>query len=124
MRNIIKSHKGNLLALTVRFISKDETPVISCAPNGNYFSFMSYFNRSKSLAGYHRFHLMAQELIDAALARGGTFYLPYELHATSEQFKKAYPQADHFFERKRYYDPEERFRNALYDKYASGHELN
>jgi hypothetical protein len=37
---------------------------------------------------------------------------------TIEQFRRAYPQADRFFEMKRKYDPEELFQNEFYVKYG------
>jgi FAD/FMN-containing dehydrogenase len=61
---------------------------------------------------------MTRELIEAALKSGGSYYLPYRLHATVDQFRRAYPQWETFFELKRKYDPEERFENQLYLKYG------
>ena len=40
----------------------------------------------------------SKKLIDTALKLGGTYYLPYRLHATTEQFQKAYPPALEFFQ--------------------------
>jgi hypothetical protein len=40
------------------------------------------------------------------------------LHATPAQFEKAYPQARRFFERKRAFDPDERFQNQFYKTYG------
>jgi len=65
-----------------------------------------------------RMEEMTRELIDAALARGGRYYLPYRLHATKAQFEKAYPQARALFERKHYYDPNDIFQNQFYAKYG------
>jgi hypothetical protein len=39
------------------------------------------------------------------------------LHATREQFRRAYPQAAQFFALKRRYDPDELFQNQFYLKY-------
>ncbi len=48
-----------------------------------------------------------------AQQEGGTYYLPYCLHASPEQFARAYPQGREFFERKRAYDPDELFHNEF-----------
>ncbi|HUG90050.1 MAG TPA: hypothetical protein VML55_04400 [Planctomycetaceae bacterium] len=40
------------------------------------------------------------------------------VHATREQFHRAYPQAREFFERKRTYDPGEVFQNRFYVEYG------
>ena len=61
---------------------------------------------------------MTRELVDAALSVGGCYYLPYRLHATPEQFHRAYPEARRFFERKRVHDPEELFQNRFYQTYG------
>jgi hypothetical protein len=44
--------------------------------------------------------------------------LPYRLHATPEQFARAYPQGADFFAAKRRYDPDELFQNEFYLKYG------
>jgi hypothetical protein len=43
--------------------------------------------------------------------------LPYRLHATPEQFRRAYPEADRFFALKRQHDRDELFQNEFYLKY-------
>ena len=48
-----------------------------------------------------RVGVWTRELIDAALAVGGTYYLPYQPHATAEQFHRAYPRARELFALKR-----------------------
>jgi hypothetical protein len=63
---------------------------------------------------------LTQELIDASLASGGRYYLPYRLHATVPQFERAYPQAKSFFGKKREHDPHEVFQNEFYLKYGGG----
>ena len=49
--------------------------------------------------------MWTRELIDAVLAVGGTYYLPYQPHATAEQFHRAYPRAKELFALKRKLDP-------------------
>ena len=58
-----------------------------------------------------------RELIDAAISVGGCYYLPYQPHASHEQFHRAYPRANELFALKRQLDPQFRFRNVLWDKY-------
>jgi SAM-dependent methyltransferase len=47
----------------------------------------------------------------------GAYYLPYQAHATSEQFHKAYPWAKKLFKLKDKLDPDFRFRNIIWDTY-------
>jgi FAD/FMN-containing dehydrogenase len=59
--------------------------------------------------------IWTRELIDTALDEGGTYYLPYQIAATKEQFHAAYPGAWDLFSLKRRVDPENKFRNRLWD---------
>ena len=47
---------------------------------------------------------LTERLIGAVLAIGGSFYLPYRLHARGDQLRKAYPRLDGFIAGKREYD--------------------
>jgi FAD/FMN-containing dehydrogenase len=58
-----------------------------------------------------------RELIDAAISFAGTYYLPYQIHATRAQFHAAYARAERFFALKKGLDPEYKFRNQLWDAY-------
>jgi FAD/FMN-containing dehydrogenase len=76
------------------------------------------FTQPLTPAGEERMKALTRRLIDEALAVGGTYYLPYRLHATREQFERAYPMARRFFALKRKYDPNEIFWNAFYATYG------
>ena len=58
-----------------------------------------------------------RQLIDLAIAHQGSYYLPYQIHASREQFLAAYPRAPEFFALKQRLDPGYKFRNALWDTY-------
>jgi FAD/FMN-containing dehydrogenase len=62
---------------------------------------------------------MTVKLIDRSLARGGSYYPPYRLHATRKQLRAAFSRLDEFVAAKRRYDPQLRFRNALWDTYLA-----
>jgi FAD/FMN-containing dehydrogenase len=81
-------------------------------------AFVMFFSQPRTDAGEAEMQAMTVELVDAVLEAGGRYYLPYRLHATSEQFRRAYPQADEFFSLKRKYDPQELFQNQFYRKYG------
>ena len=48
---------------------------------------------------------MTRELIERVIAIGGSFYLPYRLHARPDQLARAYPAIEAFAACKRRYDP-------------------
>ena len=81
------------------------------------FAFVIYYKQGTSDAAREEVGRWTRELIDAALNLGGSFYLPYQLQATQEQFLRAYPRAAEFLTLKRRLDPTNKFRNELLDKY-------
>jgi len=116
-QRIIRQHQGDLLNATVRDIAADTDTFLRYAREP-VMAFVMFFNQPRTGAADAQMERMTQELIDAALAARGCYYLPYRLHATPEQFRRAYPQAAAFFEMKRRHDPQERFQNQFYLKYG------
>ncbi len=116
-RKIIPAHAGDLLNLTVRSLRADSDAVLAYARQ-DVFSLVMLYSQRTNMEGEKSMAAMTRELIDAALTAGGTYYLPYRLHGTAEQFAHAYPMADAFFALKRKYDPEEIFQNKFYLEYG------
>src|SRR6185369_16399200 len=101
----------------VRDLKEDKDTFLRYADQ-DMFAFVMLFNQERSPAADEQMRLFTTEMIDAALASGGRYYLPYRLHATREQFARAYPRAAQFFAKKRQYDPEELFRNQFWERYG------
>ena len=60
---------------------------------------------------------MTEALIERVAAIGGSFYLPYRLHARRDQVAAVYRSTAQFVARKRHYDPQLIFRNAMWPAY-------
>lgn len=116
-RRIICKHNGDLLNVTVRDVETDSDTFLKYA-NQRVVAFVMFFSQPRTASGDAQMQQMTRELIDAALDAEGRYYLPYRLHATMAQFRRAYPQADEFFALKRRYDPQELFQNQFYLKYG------
>jgi FAD/FMN-containing dehydrogenase len=117
MRRIISQHRPNLLNVTVRAVDEDSDTFLRYADKP-MLAFVMLFVQNRNDAGDAAMKALTQELIDAAIEHHGRYYLPYRLHATREQFSRAYPQSREFFELKRQYDPDELFQNAFYATYG------
>jgi FAD/FMN-containing dehydrogenase len=117
LRAIIPKSHADLLNVTVRDVRQDHDSLLRYA-DCDMVSLVMLFNQQRTADGDTQMQSLTAELIDAALALGGRYYLPYRLHATPEQFGRAYPQAEQFFALKRRYDPDELFQNQLYLKYG------
>jgi|GEM_PF-3462963 len=61
---------------------------------------------------------LTSDLIDLASDQGGRFFLPYQLHYTAAQLKRAYPEIGAFFAAKSKWDPDGLFGNSWYARYA------
>jgi FAD/FMN-containing dehydrogenase len=116
-RAIVPKHHGDLLNVTIRNIMEDTDTFLRYA-NQELFAFVMLFNQPRTRDADTRMEEMTRELVDAAIACGGRYYLPYRLHASKGQMARAYPNAAAFFERKRHYDPEEIFQNQFYITYG------
>lgn len=116
-RTIIPKYAGNLLNVTIRSVETDSDSQLRYATEP-MFALVMLFQQNRTAEADEQMAAMTRELIDASLDAGGRYYLPYRLHATREQFQRAYPQADALFALKRKYDPNEVFQNQFYLKYG------
>ena len=118
IKEILNRHQVNVVNISIRHAHKDPGSLLAWARE-ECFAFVLYYKQATTDAAKEQVGVWTRELIDAVLAHNGTYYLPYQLHATKQQFNQAYPNLDRFVEIKNQYDPEGRFTNALWDKYLS-----
>lgn len=116
MAEILQRYKVNALNVSVRHALADPGAVMAWA-RGETFAFVLYYKQRTRDNAINRVAVWTRELIDAAISVGGCYYLPYQPHATPEQFHAAYPRAQELFALKRRLDPDFRLRNVLWDKY-------
>jgi FAD/FMN-containing dehydrogenase len=117
-REIIPAHRQDLLNVTLRYVDADSSSVLAYAPQPRIAAVMLFVQKRTAEAD-DDMRAMTVKLIDRTLAIGGSYYLPYRLHATREQLRAAYARLDEFVTAKRRYDPHLRFRNALWDSYLA-----
>lgn len=117
LRAVVEARDLNLLSATIRYVPVNEETVLSYSPQES-FGVVLYFNVGRSAQAQADAQEWTRELVDHALARNGTYYLPYVLYASPEQFHAAYPRADEFFAAKREHDPDLLFMNAFHEAYA------
>lgn len=116
MRDVFKKHNVNVINVSIRHSLKDSGSYLAWAPE-EVFSFVVYYKQMTFGFAQNKVKKWTQEMIDQVLTVGGRYYLPYQIYATKEQFQKAYPLYKEFFEVKRKFDPTNKFRNKLWDKY-------
>jgi FAD/FMN-containing dehydrogenase len=117
-RDIIPKAKAEFMNVTLRYVDSDRTSRMCFAPDPRISAVMS-FSQEMTVDGEVDMMLMTERLIDGILSIGGTFYLPYRLHARRDQVEQAYPASTAFVARKREYDPGLLFRNTMWTTYFS-----
>jgi len=118
-RRIIPKAESEFLNVTLRYVAKDETSVLAYAKTDRIAAVMS-FSQAMTPEGEVDMLKTTEALIEMVGSIGGSFYLPYRLHARNDQVASIYPRAGHFVERKKHYDPALVFRNLMWDIYFAG----
>jgi decaprenylphospho-beta-D-ribofuranose 2-oxidase len=116
----IFSKYPDLLLLTnhFRFVPGNSEALLSFAPQDSICMIPCYLADQGTSGWVARLTAATNELVEAALSLNGRHYLAFDILATPEQVRRAYPRFGPFLELKRLNDPAALFRSMLYDKYA------
>jgi len=116
MTEIFLRYNVNVINVSIRHALPDSGSYLAWARE-EVFAFVVYYKQGTSSTEKNKVGIWTRELIDAVISEKGTYYLPYQAHATPEQFHKAYPNAEKLFELKKKLDPDFRFHNVIWDTY-------
>lgn len=116
MKRLFRAHDANILNVSIRAVD-EEDHALTYAP-APAFSVVLYLNQKTDADGSRMMAALTSALIDLSKANGGRFFLPYQLHYTPAQLEASYPEIRGFFAAKRRFDPEARFSNRWYERYA------
>ena len=116
MGRILRRHRVAAVNVSIRHSPADEVALLPWARE-EVFSFVLFYKQRVDLQAQRAVGEWTRELIDAALQHEGRYYLPYQLHATREQFERAYPEIVQLRQLKASVDPQGRFSNTLWQKY-------
>lgn len=117
-RRLVLASGAELLNITLRYVAADASSVMGYAPDERIAAVM-FFSQPLTARGEEVMRALTVGLVQAALDLGGSFYLPYRLHALPEQLRAAYKAVDAFAAAKRAADPDLVFRNLMWDHYFS-----
>jgi FAD/FMN-containing dehydrogenase len=116
MRDIYQKHHVNVINVSLRHALPDNEAYLSWA-NQEVFAFVIYYQQKTDADAKEKVKLWTVEMTDAILSENGSWYLPYQPHASIEQFNQGFPNAPKYFEIKNRLDSAHRFTNKLLDKY-------
>ena len=116
MGAILRKHRVSAVNVSIRHSPADTLSLLPWAREEVY-SFVLFYRQGVDLPAQRAVGDWTRELIDATLKAEGRYYLPYQLHATREQFDRAYPEAAQLRQLKSRVDPQGRFSNSMWQKY-------
>ncbi|MCW1888168.1 MAG: FAD-binding oxidoreductase [Candidatus Moranbacteria bacterium] len=116
MKKVFNDYDVNVINVSIRHALPDTGSTLAWAKTES-FAFVVYYKQDTDKEAIQKVGNWTREMIDQVLSVGGTYYLPYQLHATDDQFHRAYPRALEYFEIKKRLDPTNKFTNKLWDKY-------
>ncbi len=116
MADVLRRHDVNVVNVSIRHAIPDPGTYLAWAPE-EVFAFVLFYRQGIHAADQDEVGRWTRELVDAVLAVGGHYYLPYQIYPTAAQFHRAYPRAQELFALKQRVDPTYKFRNALWDRY-------
>ena len=116
MAAILRRRRTGALNVSIRHSPADTASMLPWAPV-EVFCFVLYYKQRVTESATSEVEAWTREMVDAALHNSGRYYLPYRLHATHDQFARAYPEAVQFAALKKKVDPGNRLRNLLWDRY-------
>lgn len=120
-RAILVAGKMDVVSSTIRFVKANDETALAYSPKEDSFAIIQMSNVGLSANEQAHAAKVTQDLVDAAVANGGSYYLTYQDYPTPAQMRKAYPRTDFVFERKLHYDPDERFSSRFYERYKNAH---
>jgi len=116
MQVILSRYAVKVVNVSIRHSHPDPGSFLAWATE-EVFALVLYYKQGVAPADCECVAVWTRELIAEAIACGGRYYLPYQPHATVEQFHAAYPHATKLFELKQQVDPNYRFRHCLWEQY-------
>ena len=92
LAKLMQQVDSGTLNISIRHASADPRVLMSWARE-DVFCFVVYYKQQLSAPAQAFVGQWTRAMIDLALRHEGTYYLPYQLHATQAQFEQAYPRA-------------------------------
>jgi FAD/FMN-containing dehydrogenase len=116
VRKKARSNKMDIIYGTVRLIKQDTETFLPWAKQ-DYACIIFNLRVIHTEPGINKVQNDFRDLIDMAIAYGGSYYLTYHHFARKDQTLKCYPELPAFLKKKKQYDPIELFQSDWYNYY-------
>jgi FAD/FMN-containing dehydrogenase len=114
LRSVAQLHDARLLNATIRDVPADTTTALPYARTDS-FAIVLYIDEDATPAGQANVDAMGREAAAAAVAQGGSFYLPYALPYTRDEMQAAYPTLSSVVAAHKQVDPTNMLSNSITD---------
>ncbi len=116
MRTVFNKNDVNVINVSIRHALPDTGSYLAWATE-EVFCFVIYIKQAVTPKAKSETANWTREMQDEILSVGGRWYLPYQIHATDDQFQKAYAGFEKFAALKQKVDPDFRLKNKLWERY-------
>ena len=116
MGAILRRHRVAAVNVSIRHSPADTLSLLPWARE-EVFSFVLFYRQGSMRRRSARSPNGRASSSTRPSSHEGRYYLPYQLHATREQFERAYPEVAQLRQLKARVDPQGRFSNSLWQKY-------
>ena len=90
MKKVFLDNDVNIINVSIRHSYPDPGATLAWSKTEN-FAFVVYYKQDTTPEAIEHVGNWTRQMIDEVLSVGGTYYLPYQLHATDNQLHRAYP---------------------------------
>lgn len=115
MSKLMQAAPTGTINVSIRHSPADRTTLMSWAQQ-DVFSFVVYYKQGVSSEAARFVGNWTRSMIQLALTLEGSYYLPYQLHATQDQFLRSYPAAAKFKALRKQIDGS-RLTNMMWEQY-------
>ena len=117
---ILKKYEDDLPVLTnhFRFVPGNNEALLSFSPEDTICMIPCYLAKKNNRRWVAKLEQATDELLNACLEQGGSYYLTFDIIASKKQLQQAYPCWDEFLALKNRCDPEGLFNSRFYEKYS------
>jgi FAD/FMN-containing dehydrogenase len=115
LSNLMQEMKSQTLNISIRHSKADPDSLMSWAKE-DVFCFVVYYKQRMKPQSEESIGSWTRAMIDLAMKHGGSYYLPYQPHATQSQFERAYSNV-HALRQLRKEIGATRLSNAMWERY-------
>jgi FAD/FMN-containing dehydrogenase len=115
LSKLMRSANSHTLNISIRHAPKDARTLMSWGRE-DVFAFVVYYKQRLGDKTQTAVADWTRAMIALALKHEGSYYLPYQLHATADQFRNAYPHATRFSKLRKDLQAQ-RLTNTLWSQY-------